>query len=187
MATAKGKKDTSRAQVSKALDRTPGSREPNYRGKTRGGQERTRARRLDALALRIQGKTWAEIGRELKVSPIHARNSAMEILRRAENEAADEMRAIENRRLDIAQNAIWEKVEEGSLAAIETFLKVSKARREINGLDAPHRVAIAGDIRIEMESALAELENVLLQATTSEDEGEVVDAEVVESDEHSAA
>ena len=76
--------------------------------------------------------------------------------------AAEELRAIENERLDVAEAAIWEAVKEGDLKAIAMFLRISARRSRMNGMDAPVRVDMSIGIRAEMEAKLAELRDVVL-------------------------
>jgi hypothetical protein len=80
----------------------------------------------------------------------------------AESRAVDEMRELENARLDRAQTAIWTKVLNGDLKALDAFLKISQRRARLNGLDAPTKIDLKIGIRAEMEAALSELENVVL-------------------------
>jgi hypothetical protein len=76
--------------------------------------------------------------------------------------AAEELRAIENERLDVAEAAIWEAVKDGDLKAIAMFLRISARRSRMNGMDAPVRVDMSIGIRAEMEAKLAELRDVVL-------------------------
>jgi hypothetical protein len=80
---------------------------------------------------------------------------------------AEQMRAVENARLDRAQAAIWAKVLAGDINAGRLFLAISARRSAMNGLDAPKRFELSANVRVEMEQALADLHQVVL--------GEVVD------------
>jgi hypothetical protein len=76
--------------------------------------------------------------------------------------AAEELRAQENERLDVAEAAIWESVKEGDLKAIAMFLRISARRSRMNGMDAPVRVDLSVGVRAEMEAKLAELRTIVL-------------------------
>jgi len=81
----------------------------------------------------------------------------------AEQRGVDELRSVENARLDRAQAAIWTAVLQGDLKAIDTFLKISARRARLNGLDAPTQINLKVSVRAEMEAALNELEQVVLR------------------------
>lgn len=124
---------------------------------------RAAARRVEAINLRLYGLTWAEIGARLDISEDGARDLVLRTLERAENVAVDSLRELENQRLDRAQLAIWTKVLQGDLKAIDAFLRISSARRQMNGLNAPQKVEVNMQIRHEMERALNELEGLVLR------------------------
>lgn len=128
----------------------------------RGDPERQRATRVEALSLRLAGMTYAQIAERLGVSDRSAHLMVTSLLENAENRGADEMRNIENARLDRAQAAIWGQVLDGDLSAVNTFLSISNRRATLNGLNAPKRVDLAVSVRQEMESALGELEEIVL-------------------------
>lgn len=145
-------------------------------GSQRGGKELTRARRVEALSMRMAGISLENIANHLDVSEARVRVLIENLLAEAENRSAGEMRAIENARLDRAQAAIWSEVIRGDLKAINTFLRISDQRARMNGLNAPTQVDLSVNVRQEMEAALSELETML--------EGEVIeDAEVEDGDE----
>ena len=129
------------------------------------------ARRTEAVSLRLAGLTYEQIGERLKVGAAQARRLVQSTLTNAENNVAQDMRDVENARLDRAQSAIWHGVLQGDLKSIDVFLRISNARRKLNGLDAPAKVDVSMTIREEMNSALKELEHLVL-------EGEVVDTAV---------
>lgn len=124
---------------------------------------RQAARRIEALNLRLYGLTYAEIGERLDLSPEGVADLINRTLERAENVAVDQMREIENRRLDRAQLAIWTRVLQGDIKAVDAFLRISSARRQMNGLNAPTKVEINLAIKHEMEKALSELEALVLK------------------------
>lgn len=164
--------------ISKALEQAPGALSRRYKGEVRGGKELTRARRIMGLNMRIKGHTWDQIAQALGVSETYARGVVMQLLDQGTRQVADEMRAIENARLEVANAAIWPAVKKGNLGAVDTFVRLSKHRAELNGLSMPKRIEVGGEIRTKMSDALAELERVL-----SDGPGIVLDAEVVGDDE----
>lgn len=135
----------------------------------------TRARRIEALNMRITGHSIEEIAKKFGISTSRASAIILEMLDTAENLAVSQYREIENARLDVAQAAIWPKVKKGNLGAVDSFIRLSARRARMNGLDAPQRVDISGNVRLEMERALDELTRVLKEA-------DIVDAEVVEDE-----
>ena len=115
-------------------------------GPKRGGNRRTGSpdmidaaqRQTEALRLRQQGKTFAEIAQALGYSdPSGARNAVMAALREATTEPNNEMRALELTRLDALHAALWPLALAGELGATDRILKIMERRAKIMGLDAP--------------------------------------------------
>ena len=123
---------------------------------------RARARRVEALSLRLAGLSYETIGDRLGISEEGARDLVNRTLERAESKVVDQERALENARLDRAQAAIWTKVIEGDLKAVDTYLRISQRRAKMNGLDAPTKIDLSLNVRQEMEQALVQLERVVL-------------------------
>lgn len=138
----------------------------------RGNPERKQAERVEALSLRLAGLTYAQIGERLGVSSRSAQTMVTTVLENAENRGADEMRNMENARLDRAQAAIWGQVLNGDIPAVNTFLSISNRRATLNGLNAPKRVDLAVSVKQEMEQALGELEEIVLGDEEVEDSGD---------------
>ena len=132
---------------------------PNLDGARRSRQA---ARRAEALAYKLAGLPNAQIAERMGVSESGVIDLINRTLERATNKAAEEMRDIENARLDRAQAAIWTKVLAGDTKAVDTFLRISQRRARLNGLDAPTSINLSVSVRQEMEAALATLENVVL-------------------------
>jgi hypothetical protein len=129
---------------------------------TRAQQERASAKRVEAMSLRLAGLTWEQIGDRLQISTEAARQIVQTALDRATHDRVEALREIENARLDRAQAAIWTKVLEGDLKAVDTFLRISQRRSKMNGLDAPTKIDLGVTIKQEMEAALQELEAVVM-------------------------
>ena len=133
----------------------------------RAVHQRRSARRTEALTLRLAGMSYAQIGERLEITANGARELIVRNLERADNRNVEVERSIENARLDRAQAAVWSKVLDGDLSAVDTFLRISSRRAKMNGLDEPTSINMSIGIRNEMENALTELQEVVL--------GEVVD------------
>jgi DNA-binding CsgD family transcriptional regulator len=71
---------------------------------------RQRARRVEALSLRLAGVSTAQIAERMGIQPDTVRKLINRTLQTAENRAVEEMRELENARLDRAQAAIWTQV-----------------------------------------------------------------------------
>src|SRR5215217_3319033 len=95
------------------------------------------------------------------IEPDSVRHLINRTLATAENRAAEEMRELENARLDRAQAAIWAQVLAADYRAVRVFLQISQRRAKLNGLDAPASVVISPDVRGEMERALSDQQQVL--------------------------
>jgi transposase len=130
---------------------------------------RQRARRVEAVSLRLAGISTEAIAERMGISRNGVQQLVEKTLATAENLAAEEMRTLENIRLDRAQSAIWAKVLAGDTQAITAFLQISARRSKMNGLDAPTSIVISPNVRMEMERALAELQSMMETV-----EGEVV-------------
>lgn len=67
---------------------------------------------------------------------------ALEKLRPAYAETAQDMVKIEATRYDIMLDALWQKVTDGDTRAIDTALAISRERRKMLGLDEPEKFAV---------------------------------------------
>ena len=130
-----------------------------------------RARRVEVLSLKLAGVSTAQIADRMGIQPDTVRKLINRTLRTAENRAVEEMRELENARLDRAQAAIWSQVLAGDYRAVMVFLQISARRARLNGLDSPTKIDLSSDVRSEMERALANLERVVLagEAELAED------------------
>lgn len=128
------------------------------------------ARRVEAMSLMIAGLTPEQIGQRMGISASGVKALVSRTLERATNRNVDALREIENQRLDRAQAAIWTKVLEGDLKAIDTFLRISTRRAKINGIDAPTNINLNIGIKQEMEAALDELHQVVMGEVLVDDD-----------------
>lgn len=163
------------------------------KGRTRQQREQQKARRARAVSFRLAGMTYSQIGEQLQVSEQRARSLVTHSLDRTEQHTADQMREVENQRLDRAQAAIWPRVLRGDDKAVNLFLQISDRRARLNGLNAPTKIDLSMSVKHEMVEALEELETMVLgeiESTPAADQEErsyapgeqedVVDAELVE-------
>lgn len=151
--------------VSDALDQVP---EPKDR------ELALQARRTKAVSMALAGLSDEQVGRELGISTSGARELIARTLEDTRNYQVDQMRQVENARLDRAQAAIWSEVLKGDLKAINAFIRISERRSRMNGLDAPSKIQMSVSVKAEMHQALAELEEILDAEVVEEAETDVV-------------
>jgi transposase len=125
-------------------------------------RKKQRARRIEALSLKLAGVSTAQIAERMGIAPDSVRKLIDRTLRTAENRAAEQMRELENSRLDRAQAAIWSQVLQGDCRAVVVFLQISHRRAKLNGLESPASVAISPNVRVEMERALSDLQQLVM-------------------------
>jgi predicted transcriptional regulator len=136
-----------------------------------------KAAKVKMLTMAIEGYTHDEIAAELGMSRHTVVTTIYRTLEKSYDLTVEKQRYLENARLDVAQRSIWAQVTAGDLRAVETFLKLSKHRAAINGLNAPVLTALAVTVSNEMEEALRELEALVNPDTKPPQviEGVVVD------------
>jgi hypothetical protein len=116
---------------------------PRPRGKTPTPQVLDRERQVTAL--RRQGLTWEKIAQQAGYkSPSGASEAYLRASARVVTEDVQTIRQLENDRLDLLFNAIWEQALAGDPKAVEACLKVMTRRARLLGLDTPpeHRVTL---------------------------------------------
>ena len=101
--------------------------------------------RAKALALRIRGATYAQIGEQLKVTTTAAHRyvrDGLAELNKVKLENAEEYRELELAKLDRFEA----KLNSGDLdlAAVGMLLKISERRCRLLGIDAPAKVEATG-------------------------------------------
>ena len=109
-----------------------------------GTRENAAERRVKALELRKSGASYRLIGAQLGVSEKTAHQDvrqALASLAELEQSTADEYRAMELMRLDMAALGIAQKLRYGYPAVIGAWVKISESRRKLLGLDAPTKIA----------------------------------------------
>ena len=132
---------------------------PNPTHDKPNAQERERAQ--SAVALRIEGRAYAEIADALGYSDESgARHAVSRLLDRREAESVEELRMVEGCRLDAMQAAVWDAALHGDLDAIKAVLGIMARRARLFGLDKPTAVAV-GISETEFAAQAAELLAVL--------------------------
>lgn len=125
----------------------------------RGSRENAARLRHRALELRIAGRTYREIARELgrSVTAVHKYvQSELADLAEENRGKAAELRVIEHQRLERQYAAAWADYEAASHPAdrarfLGVCLRVSESIRKLYGLDAPERLAVQEDRPSEMQ------------------------------------
>lgn len=97
-------------------------------------------REAQAIALRRQGLTYQAIADAMNISAPGAFQMVKRGLDRTLREVADDYRELEVQRLETALAAIWPKVIEGNLAAIDRMMRLVEVRAKLLGLNAPTKI-----------------------------------------------
>ena len=116
-----------------------------------------------AVELRLAGKTYIEIARELRCTEgIAYQYVERSIANSNTAEAIDRLRDIENARLDKMQYALWPAILEGNLDAVDRVLKIMDRRMKLNGLGIRPPISLNVNVRAELLNTLDELQRVVL-------------------------
>ena len=100
---------------------------------------------VQALALRKTGATYEQIANALGYGNRSAAHRAVQRLLKAhEVEGVDELRKLEDSRLDEMLFAIYKIAKSGDLGAIDRILRIAERRAKLWGLDAPAKTEISG-------------------------------------------
>lgn len=95
-------------------------------------------RQRRALEMRRQGKPYSEIATEVGYASASGAHAAVRTaLKKTLQEPADELRRLENTRLDAMLLALWPAIVKGDAKAIAAGVKISERRAKLNGLDEP--------------------------------------------------
>lgn len=103
-------------------------------------------RQLQAIEMKSEGLTYDQIAdaflargycktRPARRTCIRWVQAAFKKLKKQTTEYASELRLIEDRRLEIAVNAIMKKVKDGDVTAIDQLIRISESRRKLWGTD----------------------------------------------------
>ncbi len=123
-------------------------------------------RRTQAMALRVEGRTFAEIGKALGCSEQRAHAIVTEELarlnaRRAEQ--AGELTRLECERLDKLTAVLWPAATAGNVDAIDRLLKIMARRARLLGLDAPTQTRLAGLPVVNLTAEMKVTDHAILQ------------------------
>lgn len=108
----------------------------------------TLERQKKALELRRMGLGYIEIGERLGIGKSQAQRlvvGALAEVRADITAEADGLRAEELSRLDAMMQGLWVDARKGGVKSIDRVLKIMERRAKLLGLDAPVRLAHAGD------------------------------------------
>ena len=88
------------------------------------------------VSLRREGFTWDQIAKEVGyASPSGASDAYYRASYRVVQEDVDQLRQLENDRLDYLLNAVWDNALAGDYKAVEACLKIMARRAKLLGLD----------------------------------------------------
>ncbi len=100
------------------------------------------------LALRTQGWTLRQIGEQEGVSNVRIHQLIVIALQQLVSEPGEEMRRLEQARLDDLQTAVWDRAMNGDYAAIDRCLAIMERRARLMGLDARRQTAVAVGVAV---------------------------------------
>jgi hypothetical protein len=83
-------------------------------------------------------------------------------LRAANEETAEDLRALEVERLDRMLRGLWEDAASGDTDAVSAALRIQKRRAKLLGLDAAERLEVEQNVNVSAE--IVELRGVILGA-----------------------
>lgn len=95
------------------------------------------------LSLRTQGWMLREIAEQEGVSTVRIHQLVRVALHQLVAEPGEELRRLEQMRLDDLQTAVWERAINGDLAALDRCLAIMERRARLMGLDAPRQTLVA--------------------------------------------
>lgn len=113
-----------------------------------GVREKAALNRERALELRLAGATYRQIGKAIGVGPSRAfryvQHVLAEVAARSE-EKADELKRLEDQRLDALLLSWWGRATAGDKDAAAIALRVLERRAKLHGLDAPAKSDVTTD------------------------------------------
>lgn len=105
------------------------------------------AKRTQAVTYRLAGMSYTQIAEACGYSEgAQARNVVVAALRETLTAQVDDLRELENARLDRQLAAIWTQVLAGDIPAGRLALGLSERRSRLNGLDRPTSVTVTPDM-----------------------------------------
>jgi hypothetical protein len=136
------------------------------------GSAAVRFRDAHAVRLRLEGRTYREVGEQLGVSRKMAARVVQRGLREVGRESAEDLIRLDNDRIDMIFAAAWPRAAAGSAPHAMVCLKALERRARLLGLDAPARAEVTAHITAEENAALdAEIDALLATYGLGEDSG----------------
>ncbi|WP_075723248.1 sigma factor-like helix-turn-helix DNA-binding protein [Corynebacterium stationis] len=114
-------------------------------------------RKKEALQLRLEGMTYAEIAERMGKSLSTVHGYVTDSLAEVTKEYAQQLRDLEAARLDALQHAVWERAIDGDLSAMDRVIKIMDRRARLLGLDAPQQVAVNNGVDVDIDGAVDKL------------------------------
>lgn len=109
------------------------------------------------MELKKAGLTYVEIADQLGYAgPSGAFKAVTTGLEKTLKEPAEELRTLEDLRLDKMLSAVWARVLAGDKDAIDAALKIATRRAKLRGIDAP--TLVKEDVTYEERDAFTEVE-----------------------------
>ena len=101
------------------------------------------AKEAEVVKLRRGGLTWDMIAERVGYnSPASAHAAYQRASVRIVQDDIEAIRKIETERLDMAQSAIWNKVLQGEISAVQALIRIQERRAKLLGLDQPFKQQI---------------------------------------------
>jgi DNA-binding CsgD family transcriptional regulator len=125
------------------------------------GSLRARERERVAVALRVDGCTYAEIGDRLGISDRMASRIVNRAMNRVLREPVGQLIELESARLDALWQAMWPRALAGSARHAEICIRISERRARLLGLDQPTRVDANVLANVTVDQLDAEIERLL--------------------------
>jgi hypothetical protein len=117
-------------------------------------------KQIQALAMRKAGASVQAIADALGWNSHQAASKAIHsAMKRTLREGADDLRELEEMRLDDMLLAIANHVKAGNLTAIDRALKIQARRAALRGLDMPAKVELGGEVGIKAPEIIEVIKN----------------------------
>lgn len=164
--------------------------QPPQNSKTSPEAIARRQRDHEAVKLRRQGWLYDQIAEKLGyANKGHAQAAVANLVHEFPREDVEDFRDLEEQRLDEAQKAVWAKVMDGDVRALEVFVKLSERRSRLRGGDAPVRREITvipeyvvdGEVE-RLRQAIAAKQRAAIEVGIPASTFQVIDAELVDED-----
>jgi DNA-binding CsgD family transcriptional regulator len=127
------------------------------------GSLRARERERVAVALRVDGCNYAEIGDRLGISDRMASRIVNRAMDRVLREPVGQLIDLESARLDALWQAMWPRALAGSVRHAEVCVRICERRSRLLGLDQPARVDANVLTNVSIDQLDAEIERLLAE------------------------